>query len=167
MRIESARPEQYDAICAVIAEGDAAHVAQLPDVFCPTTGPVRPRAFLLERIKGPDSSILVALEDEGPREVVVGVLEIVMKPPIDRDGRIPRRVALVDNVVVRASHRGSGIGSRLMARAESWALEHGVDAIELNVWATNADAKRLYERLGYVTRLVRMERALTAATEQR
>jgi ribosomal protein S18 acetylase RimI-like enzyme len=156
MRIESARPEDYDAICAVIAEGDAAHREQLPDVFCEKSGPIRPRDFLVQRMQRPESTILVALEDAD----IVGVLEVVMKAPQSRDGHVARRVALIDNVVVRADHRGRGLGSMLIARAESWAIEQGATAIELNVWATNTSAKRLYESLGYVTRLVRMERSL-------
>ncbi len=156
MRIELARPEHYEAICAVIAEVDAAHREQLPDVFCERSGPVRPRELLVQRMQGPESAVLVALEDEA----VVGVLEVLMKPPPDRDGLVPRRVALIDNVVVRSGHRGRGIGTKLIARAEDWAIEHGAVAIELNVWSTNTSAKRLYEALGYATRLVRMERSL-------
>jgi ribosomal protein S18 acetylase RimI-like enzyme len=140
----------------VLAEGDAAHEEQLPDVFCKKSGPVRPRDFLVQRMQGPESAILVALEDAE----VVGVLEVVTKPPSDRDGHVPRRVALIDNVVVRAGHRGRGIGSKLIAHAERWAIEQGAAAMELHVWSTNTSAKRLYEGLGYVTRLVRMERSL-------
>src|SRR5687767_8567669 len=106
MRIELARPEHDEAICAVLAEGDAAKEGQNPDIFCTKRGPTRPREFLVQRILGPDSAILVALDTAE----VVGVLEIVMKPPPDRDGLVPRRVALLDNVVVRSSHRGRGIG---------------------------------------------------------
>lgn len=156
MTIEFARPEHYEAICAAIAEVDAAHQEQLPDVFCKRSGPIRPRDLLVQRMQGPESAILVALEDAA----VVGVVEVMMKPLPDQDGLVPRRVALIDNVVVRAGHRGRGIGSKLIARAERWAIEQGATAIELNVWSTNTSAKSLYESLGYVTRLVRMERSL-------
>jgi len=165
MKIECARPEQYEAVCAVLAEGDAAQEAQLPEVFCKKSGPTRPLEFLVRRMHGPDSAVLVALLDAE----VVGVLEVVMKPPPDRDGHVPRRVALIDNVVVRASHRRRGIGSKLFAHAETWAIDQGATAMELNVWSTNTPAKRLYESLGYAARLVRMERSLeckSRASEQ-
>ncbi|MBX3218733.1 MAG: GNAT family N-acetyltransferase [Labilithrix sp.] len=86
--------------------------------------------------------------------------EIVMKIPAQRDGLVRRPVALVDNVVVRAAHRGRGIGTQLMSHAEAWAHEHGAIATELHVWSFNEAARRLYERLGYATRSVRMERVL-------
>jgi ribosomal protein S18 acetylase RimI-like enzyme len=156
MTIERAVPEDYEGICDVLAEGDAVHEANVRDVFRPKTGPARPREFLLERIAGPGSTILVARE--GAR--IVGVVEVVMKPPVLRDGMVPRHVALIDNVVVRATHRGRGIGTRLVDAAETWAREKGAAVTELNVWAFNASAKKLYERLGYVTRTIRMERAL-------
>jgi GNAT superfamily N-acetyltransferase len=156
MRIDFAAPDDYEAICSVLAEGDAQHEAHLPDVFRAKRGPARPRDFLLQRIAGPESTILVARD--GP--ALVGVLELVMRSSPDRDGCVPRRLALIDNVVVRASSRRRGIGSLLLARAEAWALEHGASATELNVWSFNESAMRLYERLGYVTRTVRMERHL-------
>lgn len=103
---------------------------------------------------------MVAREEE----TIVGVAEVLVKPTLERDGIVPRVVALIDIVVVRASHRGRGIGSTLVARAEEWARDHGASACELQVWTFNEDARRLYERLGYATRAVRMERSLTSAS---
>jgi ribosomal protein S18 acetylase RimI-like enzyme len=156
MNIELATADDYEAICAVLAEGDAILAARVPDVFSPKRGPARPREFLVERIKGPESAIFVARESAA----VVGVVETVMKAPIDRDGHVRRRVALIDNIVVRASHRQRGIGAQLVSRAESWALERGADVTELNVWSFNESARRLYERLGYVAQTVRMQRVV-------
>lgn len=158
MIIEPATVADHDAICAVLAEGDAHHREHLPDVFQPTQGPVRPRDFLARRIEGPDSAILVA-RDGG---AIVGVVELVLKPPIEREGLVPRRLALLDNVVVRATDRGRGIGTQLVTHAEAWARERGAEAMELHVWSFNEPARRLYERLGYAARTVRMERPLTA-----
>lgn len=156
MRIELARADDYEEICVVLEEVDAIHVEHLPDVFAPKPGPARPRDLLVARISGPDSALLVAREGAE----IVGVLEIVMKIPAQRDGLVRRPVALVDNVVVRAAHRGRGIGTQLMSHAEAWAHEHGAIATELHVWSFNEAARRLYERLGYATRSVRMERVL-------
>jgi GNAT superfamily N-acetyltransferase len=156
MKIEAARPEHYEAVCQVLAEGDAALREQLPDIFCAAPEPVRPREFLLDRMAGPESVVLLALEEAE----VVGVLELVMSPPPRWGGRVPRRVALLDNVVVRADRRGRGIGSQLMEHAERWAAERGAVAMELHVWSTNTSARQLYERRGYVTRLMRMEREI-------
>lgn len=51
-------------------------------------------------------------------------------------------------ICVRASVRGRGIGSQLLAVAEREALGHGCDCIWLWAWAQNP-ACRLYERHGF------------------
>jgi ribosomal protein S18 acetylase RimI-like enzyme len=157
MEIEPATPNDYDGICAVLAESDAMHVEHLPDVFRPKSGPVRPRDFLVERIRGPESAIFVARDGVE----IVGVVEVVMKRPIAREGLVPRRVALIDNVVVCTPYRRRGIGTQLLTRAEEWARERGAHVAELHVWSFNGQAKQLYERIGYVTRSVRLERVLS------
>ncbi|HVH42420.1 MAG TPA: GNAT family N-acetyltransferase [Labilithrix sp.] len=162
MKIELARTDDYEAICVVLAEVDAIHVEYLPDVFAPKPGPVRPRNILVARISEPGSAVLVAREGAE----IVGVLEILMKTPVNRDGFVHRPVARIDNVVVRATHRGRGIGTQLVSHAEAWALEHGAVVTELHVWSFNDSARRLYERLGYATRSVRMERVLRSPDER-
>jgi RimJ/RimL family protein N-acetyltransferase len=47
-------------------------------------------------------------------------------------------------------YRGLGIGQRLIAALETWAGEHSIERIVLQVAAANAGAIRLYERLGYI-----------------
>lgn len=50
---------------------------------------------------------------------------------------------------VRASHRGRGIGTRLLEAAEAFGRERGIRRLELEVFAKNENAVRLYERRGY------------------
>ncbi len=52
-------------------------------------------------------------------------------------------------VSVRLAHRNQGIGTALLAYLESWAPNHGVSRLELEVLGNNLDAIRLYNRLGY------------------
>lgn len=66
--------------------------------------------------------------------------------------------AHVTTLAVLVSHerRGQGIGRALMDAAEAWAIEVGVSKIELAVFAHNAPAITLYERLGYRREGVRL-----------
>lgn len=50
---------------------------------------------------------------------------------------------------VLKSERGKGIGTRLIGTAEAFAKERGARRLELDVFAKNEDAVRLYERLGF------------------
>ena len=51
---------------------------------------------------------------------------------------------------IAASHRGRGIGSRLLAAVIALCPSLGVTRLELTVFGSNAAARRLYERHGFV-----------------
>ena len=62
-----------------------------------------------------------------------------------------RNVVLhLHGIVVRAEFRGQGIGTTILAKLRN-EYARRMDAIELGVHDSNARAKALYERLGYVT----------------
>jgi GNAT superfamily N-acetyltransferase len=81
-----------------------------------------------------------------PRIFAGGVLANLML-----DSRIPRAADLVyiEALAVAEQHRGKGLGSRLLADAEHWARAHGRRRLALHVLASNAGARRLYERTGF------------------
>jgi putative acetyltransferase len=57
---------------------------------------------------------------------------------------------LLQKLYVGRSARRQGLGSRLVARVETEAIERGATAIELWTDTRFEPAHRLYERLGYV-----------------
>ena len=58
-------------------------------------------------------------------------------------------VAFTYAVAVAVAERRHGLGTRVMAAAESWAAERGARAMALQVLGTNSPALGLYQRLGY------------------
>ncbi|MFH1170581.1 MAG: GNAT family N-acetyltransferase [Candidatus Vogelbacteria bacterium] len=50
---------------------------------------------------------------------------------------------------VRLNHRGQGIGTKLMLEAERVAKGRGIRRLELEVFAKNIRAHKLFKRLGY------------------
>ena len=60
-----------------------------------------------------------------------------------------RPVAHIEVLVVDPRAQGQGLGPRLIAAAEQWAVGRGIDQITLNVFARNQRARALYDRLGY------------------
>ena len=56
----------------------------------------------------------------------------------------------IDTICVSKEARGLGIGTKLLQFAEVRAKELGHDKISLNVELVKTDARRLYERIGYV-----------------
>lgn len=59
------------------------------------------------------------------------------------------RVPALKNLNIRTRFRGKGVGSLITSVAETHAEQHG--AISLAVGTENPDARRLYERLGYLS----------------
>ena len=57
---------------------------------------------------------------------------------------------LMDGIVVAPDARGNGIGTRLLSEVETFARDHGFLQVRLDVVDTNPDARRLYERKGFV-----------------
>lgn len=57
---------------------------------------------------------------------------------------------LLDGIAVRASARGRGVGTRLLAALYDIALSEGYNELRLDVIDTNPAARRLYERNGFI-----------------
>jgi ribosomal protein S18 acetylase RimI-like enzyme len=62
----------------------------------------------------------------------------------------------VSDLAVAPAFDGQGIGSRLLAFAETWAKQRGCRYVTLAVFPGNARARALYERHGYGVELLRM-----------
>jgi len=155
-RIRAATLGEQDALCVLFDELDRLHRAARPDFFRSTDGPARPPAVLADLIAGPRSTILVA-EHAGRLDGLVTVmLQGIAGLPI----LVPRRVALIDNLIVRADRRRRGIGRRLLDRAERWADAQSAHAVEIVVHEFNVEARRFYDALGYRTSTRRVHRRL-------
>ncbi|GAA3754323.1 GNAT family N-acetyltransferase [Plantactinospora mayteni] len=75
-----------------------------------------------------------------------GVIAVHICPFFERDAAWGRIVALV----VSDRVRGRGVGSRLVAAAESFAASHGCLRMEVTSADRRPDAHKFYQRRGYV-----------------
>lgn len=53
-------------------------------------------------------------------------------------------------MMVEATWRGRGVGSKLMESCIAWVTEHGAHKITLTLWPHNAAALALYRKFGFV-----------------
>jgi ribosomal protein S18 acetylase RimI-like enzyme len=67
---------------------------------------------------------------------------------IDRKGD---RTWLLDMLYVKPEARGQGLGTELIRAAAAHAKEQGAEMLALEVQERNADARRLYDKLGFTT----------------
>lgn len=58
---------------------------------------------------------------------------------------------ILNDLFVSASERGSGVGTKLIEFALRFAEANGASFVNISTAKTNLGAKRLYERLGFVT----------------
>ena len=100
----------------------------------------------------PDRPSFVAEEDS----VCVGYALCEIRQPAAPQ-MLPRKALYLDDLCVDSAFRGRGIGRALVAFIREYAAEIGADALELNVWEANADAKAFYEKLGFKTQCRHME----------
>ena len=142
VRIRSARLEDADAIAGIRVRGwQTAYRGQLPDAFLDglIVEPDRWRSYLAE--PAPGRHALVA-ETDG---VVNGF--VTFGPSRDQDAPGGEIYA----VYVDPPRYGRGIGTELMAAAESQLSADGHDNAVLWTLTSNERTRRFYERLGWRT----------------
>jgi diamine N-acetyltransferase len=76
----------------------------------------------------------------------VGYLVLTLGYSLEYGGRD----AFIDEVYIRASHRGRGIGRSALAFAEDVGCSLGVRALHLEVERANTNAHGLYRKAGFV-----------------
>ncbi|MFJ7733293.1 GNAT family N-acetyltransferase [Lysinibacillus sp. NPDC097231] len=77
-------------------------------------------------------------------------LEVKNAPSIVIDKEAHEDEYYIDTVCVAQEARGKGIGTLLLQFAEELTKQHGYRKLSLNVETQKEDARRLYERLGFV-----------------
>lgn len=101
----------------------------------------------------PSVEVLVAAASEG----LVGFLKLLL---VEKPWGLSCEI---DTMVVSSSHRGRGIGRRLMGAAETYARAHEAKAMRVTVLIENRDGRRFYEREGYGPIAVRYGRPVRPA----
>ena len=156
MIIREATERDYEPLCALIDQVDRLHREHMPHIFKQADGPVRQREYILSLIGADNVCLFVA--EEGDR--LVGFVNVIVRLATDIPILVPRRYALIENLVVDENHRRQGIGRALIVRAHQWTVDMGAESIELTVYEFNREARAFYERLGYETESRKMSRKL-------
>lgn len=147
MEIRKANLEDWKKLNILFSELDFLHIDSLPEVFCKPDGPARPLQYFQKVFADPNSIIFIA-ETENE---VIGLIHVYVRESQKIPLLVSRKFAVVEDLVVKSTFQGKGIGVKLMKAAESWIREKGADLVELNVWEFNKRAKNFYENLGYET----------------
>jgi len=156
MQIRAAEPADLVSIAALFAELDALHPERLPERFAAPTGTARSGDHLLGLVQAPTGALLLA-EADGE---VVGLVHLVLREAPALPVFVPRRFAVVEDLVVAVRARRRGIGRALMAAADAWARDRDAVSIELTVYDVNHEAAAFYRALGFRVDSCRLARAI-------
>jgi len=147
--IRSARRDEVPRIVSLLA--DDAIGSRRED----TTDPL-PAAYWQafdEMAAQPGNLLLVAAAGGD----IAGCLQLTMIPGLSRRGS---KRAQIEGVRVSSSRRGRGIGEMLVRHAIGMAREAGCGLVQLTSDNARIDARRFYERLGFVASHVGMKLSL-------
>jgi GNAT superfamily N-acetyltransferase len=102
----------------------------------------------------PSSELLVLTDTDG---TLVGTLQFTVLPGLSRRGSSR---AQLEAVRIDSARRGGGLGSQFIGWALEEARRRGCGHVQLTSDARRVDARRFYERLGFVASHVGMKREL-------
>lgn len=147
--LRAIRGNEFERYAALMAEADALHHAevnkQIPKLIKPADKARPDENDFFACLKDPNQLLDVAVtEDE-----VAGFVQAVVFDRAETRAHEANRVVRVELIVVADAHRRKGLGKRLMARAQHWAISKQADALVLNCYAFNIVAARLYEKAGF------------------
>jgi GNAT superfamily N-acetyltransferase len=95
-------------------------------------------------INGPDAGDILVVRQHDDIIAMVNLLYTVSTA-------LGGRVAIVEDMVVLPTVRGSGIGSKLLTYAIEFAKEKGFKRLTLLTDKNNVDAQRFYQQHGFAT----------------
>lgn len=146
--------EDYDAVCALVAEVHALHRAARGDVYAADAH--FSREYYAALLADENAFPIAAYDGDK----LVGFASAFMKPANPHPAMLPHRIAYIDDICVHSDCRGIGIGTLLYNEIVRLAKERGADTLMLTVWAFNENALRFYKHLGMTERNINMEMRL-------
>jgi len=96
----------------------------------------------LKRLLKSSSDVVIVAID---KTEVVGWIHVFISSRLESDP-----FAEIGGLVISSEHRNKGIGKMLVNAAEKWARERGLSKIRVRSRLERTDARRFYERDGYV-----------------
>ena len=153
MRIVKATVNDYKAVLPLFQGLDDLHTNLESERFKPYSGPARTKNAYDFYILGEDRALFLALIDGE----AIGFINLWIVNIEEKRIHIGRSYAHMDNIYVTPNYRRKGVAEKLLAQAKDWCKEVGVDKIELQVYAVNADAIAWYDAHGFDVFLKRFQ----------
>ncbi len=145
MNTRLAAPADSSILSSLCVDVQSLHAEHYPDVFKMPESDDFAKTFFDEMLMDSSVSIFIAEEDGKPVGYIL--CKLIERP--ENPFTLAARTLLIDQISVRPSARGKGIGAALMQQAETLAQELGVQRIHLDSWDFNLNAHAFFEHLGF------------------
>ena len=139
--IRFAGPDDSDAVAAVIRELDR-HYRPRDELMPPTEY----RRRLREVIESNEGTRFVLAFDDVAHPVGIACI-VILRPGRDLGGLL-----YLKDLYVSDAARGAGLGTRILQFLANFAIDRGIDRMDLTTDSDNAGAQRFYDSLGGVVR---------------
>lgn len=136
------------------------HHKKHPDIFKPVSNDSGINQFFQEIINDKNSYLFIAYIDAEAVGYALLALEDKPESPL----KYGRRQFHIHQIAVHENHRRQQIGRALFNEIETLAHKKGIDHFEVNSWASNTDAHKFLNKLGFVPFNINMWRRLKPGT---
>lgn len=130
------------------------HDDALPDYFKPT--PEEEHLRIIQNMLKDENAVIFKAVEGGK---ICGFMCLLIQEK-SRNGYVHSKVAYIYNFGVDEAMRSQGIGGKMLQKAELFLHDRGVEAVELSVFLFNQRALAFYERNGYRTLDVNLQKIL-------
>ncbi len=146
VHVDRARREDVPAVVALLTDDVLGRDREAPDLG--------PYLAAFDAVDADPAHLLAVVRDG---DVVAGTMQLTFVPGLSRGGALRLQI---EAVRVASTHRGTGLGTAMIG----WAVEHGRERgaalVQLTTDKQRTDARRFYERLGFVASHEGMKLAL-------
>ena len=134
---------------------DIPHILRLLVQVCNVHQEIRPDIFKRDGVKYTESDLCELLQDESrpvwcavEADRFLGYCFCQWEETPDGSVGFARKELYIDDLCVDEATRGRGVATALFRHVTAVAKAEGADFITLNVWQSNENALRFYEKMG-------------------
>ncbi len=153
--IREAVISDYEVLKKLVYQIHELHYENRPDIY--NDGDSFPKEYYY-RVINDKSSYCYVYEENNK---IVGVVIFSKRESSNLPIFKARKTYFIEDIVVDKEYKRKSIGKKLYELVRNKAKEEGIDVIELNVWAFNADAIKFYETMGMTVKNMIFEEPLS------
>jgi ribosomal protein S18 acetylase RimI-like enzyme len=153
MIIRRATFEDYEDFFGLFCEVQDIHSGLYPKLFKKSSRKVMSKKVFRQYVDDSKNFILMAYD----KNIPMGYIFVTIKPSVDSPFYLKPRVVYINQICVTHQFRKKGVAKKMVEQVVKLAKGKKINAIHLDVWDLNENAKRSFGKLGFKVFNVKME----------